>query len=215
MESPAKRPRVLLADDHTMLLEAFQKLLEPECEVVGTAADGRTALEAAVRLRPDVVVLDISMPLLNGLEAGRRLRELLPDAKLVFLTVNEDPDVVVEALTIGASAYLLKSAAASDLIDAIHAAMEGGTHVPPFRAEMPLVPEGVPATDRRVLALTTRQREVLRLVAEGRTMKEIAHALHITQRTVAFHKYRAMQDLGITSTAELVRFAVRHGIAVR
>ena len=199
------RPRVLLADDHTLLLEAFRRLLEPECDVVGAVEDGRALLDSARELRPDVVVLDISMPLLNGLDAGRQLKELLPDARLIFLTMNEDPDLVAEALRLGASGYLLKNSAASELVLAIREAMDGKTYVTPRATE------GV-GRPRLGDGLTPRQREVLQLLAEGRSMKEVAGILSVTPRTVAFHKYRLMDELGLKTNADLVQYAVRHKI---
>ncbi len=206
-----RRARVLLAEDHTLLLDAFAKLLEPHCDVVGTAGDGRELLEAAQRLEPDVVVADISMPLLNGLEAGRQLKELLPDTKLVFVTVNEDPDLAAEALRLGASAYVLKKSATSELFHAIREVLAGRSYVTPLVA-----PDGLDGIrerkPRRAAELTPRQREVLQLLAEGNSMKRVADILNVTPRTVAFHKYRMMGELGFGSTAELVQFAVREGI---
>ena len=206
-----RRPRVLLAEDHALLLDAFAKLLEPHCDVVGTAGDGRELLEAAKRLEPDVVVADISMPLLNGLEAGRRLKEILPDTKLVFVTVNEDPDLAAEALRMGASAYVLKKSATSELFHAIREVLAGRSYVTPLVA--PDGPDSIrERKPRRAAELTPRQREVLQLLAEGNSMKRVADILNVTPRTVAFHKYRMMGELGFGSTAELVQFAVREGI---
>ena len=199
------RPRVLLADDHTLLLGAFRKLLEPECEVVGAVDNGRALLDSARELRPDVVVVDISMPLLNGLDAGRQLKQLLPGARLIFLTMNEDPDLVAEALRIGASGYLLKNSAASELVLAIREAMDGKTYVTPRAAERV-------GHARLGDGLTPRQREVLQLLAEGHSMKEVAGILNVTPRTVAFHKYRLMEELGLKTNADLVQYAVRHKI---
>ena len=207
------RPRILLADDHTMLLAAFRQLLAPTCEVVGAVADGRALLEAAPRLRPDVIVLDISMPLLNGLEACRQLLPKLPDTRWVFLTVNEDADLAVEAFRLGASGFLLKSSAASELFCAIQLAIEGRRYI------TPLLTQGEPlnvflnrAPSPQGEKLTPRQREVLQLLAEGRVMKEIAGILGVTPRTVAFHKYAIMEQLGVKTTAELVQYAVRHSV---
>ena len=206
-----RRPRVLLAEDHALLLDAFAKLLEPHCDVVGTAGDGRELLEAAQKLEPDVVVADVSMPLLNGLEAGRQLKEILPDTKLVFVTVNEDPDLAAEALRMGASAYVLKKSATSELFHAIREVLAGRSYVTPLVA-----PDGLDSIrerkSRRASELTPRQREVLQLLAEGYSMKRVADILNVTPRTVAFHKYRMMGELGFGSTAELVQFAVREGI---
>lgn len=207
------RTRILLADDHTMLLEAFQRLLSPECLVVGTVADGRALLEAAPRLKPDVIVVDVSMPFLNGMDACRQLKPRLPATKWVFLTVNADPDVAAEAIRLGASAYLLKSSAASELFSAIQKAMAGSQYI------TPLITKGVPLASflgRTPQAegdkLTARQREVLQLLAEGRLMKEVADILGVSTRTVAFHKYAMMQELGLKTNAELVQYAVKHGL---
>jgi len=206
------RPRVLLADDHSLLVEAFTKLLEPECDVVGAVQDGRALLAAAARLKPDVVVLDISMPLLNGLDAGRRLQETMPEVKLVFLTMNEDPDLVAEAFRIGGSAYLLKSSAASELFLAIQEACAGRAYVTPSVTLGMVASLQEPIRRRTIDRLTTRQREVLQLLAEGRTMKEAAAVLNVTARTVAFHKYRIMDELDLKTSAELIQFAVREGL---
>jgi DNA-binding NarL/FixJ family response regulator len=208
-----KCPRILLADDHTMLLDAFRRLLAPRCEIVGTAADGRTLLDVANSTRPDVIVLDISMPRLNGIDALRQLRSKMPDLKFVFLTVNEDPDIAAQAINLGASGYLLKSSAAGELFTAIDRALAGKIYI------TPLLTKGVPlgvflsqATKPDVEKLTVRQREVLQLLAEGRAMKEVADLLRVTVRTVAFHKYTIMEQLGAKTTAELVQYAVEHGM---
>jgi len=210
------RPRVLLADDHAMLLEAFARMLSATCDVVGTVTDGRALLEAAPRLKPDVIVLDISMPNLNGIDACRLLQPKLPKVKWVFLTVNEDPDLAREAFRLGASGFLLKNSAGSELFTAIQRVMAGRRYITPLI--LGGMPEGIflsqpaPAhTDK----LTDREREVLQLLAEGRTMKEIASALDVTPRTVAFHKYAMMKRLGVKTGAELVRYAVKHGLVGR
>ena len=208
-----RRPRVLLADDHRLIREAFARLLESECDVVGAVADGRALLEAAPELRPDIVVLDIAMPLLNGLDAARQLRRLMPGLKLIFLTVSEDPDLAAEAFRAGASGYLLKNSAASELLKSIQEVSLGRSYV------TPLVTQGLvtsllrdPGHALGKTHLSDRQREVLQLLAEGRTMKEVARILNITPRTVAFHKYSIMDDLGIKTGAGLVQYAVKHGI---
>ena len=207
------RPRVLLADDHTILLDSFKRLLEPTCEVVGCVKDGREVLEVAPKLKPQVIVLDISMPRLNGLDACRQLRRTNPEARLIFLTVNEDPDLAVEAFRLGASAYLLKSCASSELFTAIQNALQGKIYV------TPLITKGTPigvflSRELKALSqdLTGRQREVLQLLAEGRLMKEVADILKVTPRTVAFHKYTIMGELGLKTTAELVQYAVQHAM---
>jgi DNA-binding NarL/FixJ family response regulator len=207
------RPRILLADDHAMLLAAFQQLLSPTCDVVGAVSDGRALLAAAPKLKPDVIVLDISMPLLNGIDACRQLQPKLPDTRWVFLTVSEDPDLAAEAFRLGASGFLLKSSAAAELFSAIQLALEGRRYVTPLLTKGE--PLGVflnrapqPNSDK----LTARQREVLQLLAEGRVMKEVADILGVTPRTVAFHKYAIMEQLGVKTSAELVQYAVRHGL---
>jgi DNA-binding NarL/FixJ family response regulator len=204
------RSRILLADDHKLLLEAFKNLLEPEFEIVGTCSDGREVLAAALELKPDVLVLDIWMPLLNGIDAGRQLKQLLPRTKLIYLTVNQDPDLAAEAFRIGASGYVLKNCAASELVTAINDAICGRSYV------TPLITKGMVGSflqdhkrPRRAHDLTPRQREVLQLLAEGRSMKEVASILRITPRTVAFHKYEMMHQLQIGTSAELIRFAVQ------
>ena len=208
-----RRPRVLLADDHRLLREAFVKLLEPECDVVGAVADGRALLEAAPKLRPDVVVVDVAMPLLNGLDAARQVKRSMPSVKVVFLTVSEDPELAAEAFRAGGSAFLLKNSAASELLQAIADVMQGRSYVTPL-ATRDMVDKLLrrPESSPGARELTSRQREVLQLLAEGRTMKEIASILNITARTVAFHKYSMMQELGIKTSAELIQFAIKKRI---
>ena len=206
------RPRVLIADDHALLLAAFEKLLADHCEVVGVVSDGRALVDAAERLRPDVIVLDIAMPLLNGLDAGRQIKQKLREVRLVFLTMNEDPALAAEAFRAGASAYLLKRSAASELSTALEEVMRGRSYV------TPLVTGGMVEAlldhgkGPQPVELTPRQREVLQLLAEGRSMKEVATVLKLAPRTIAFHKYEMMKQLGITSTAELIQYAVRQHI---
>ena len=205
-----KLPRVMLADDHTMLIEAFRKLLEPRFEVVGTVSDGRALLELAPVLRPDVLVLDISMPLMNGMEAGRKLQNMMPAVKLIYLTMNEDPEIALEAMRSGAAGYLLKKSAASELFQAIQAALRGRRYVTPVIAHKlrdSLVRN--PRRERRMKTITSRQREVVQLLAEGKSMKEIAYILQLKPGTVAFHKYRIMDILGIKSSAALIEYAIR------
>jgi len=205
-----RRIRVLLADDHTLLLDAFAKLLEPECDVVGAVADGRTLLAAAEELKPDVVVLDIAMPLLNGLDAGRQLKKALPDVKLIFLTMNQDPAIATEAFRAGASGYLLKTSAGSELIKAIEEAMSGRSYVTPLITQDLLEAFMDPNATKRPADLTPRQREVLQLLAEGHSMKEAARILKVAPRTIAYHKYRIMERFRLKSNAELIQFAIRH-----
>jgi len=208
-------PRVMLADDHTILVEAFRKLLEPHCEIVGTVADGRTLLETAPQLKPAVIIVDIGMPLMNGLEAGMRLKELMPTVKLIFLTMNEDPELAMEAMRSGASGYLLKSSAGSELIRAIEMALRGKSYVTPKLARgMQKAFINNPGPKARDKTLTPRQREVVHLLAEGKSMKEIASVLNVTPRTVAFHKYRVMEQLDLKTTAELIQYAIKSRILV-
>lgn len=208
-----KRPRILLADDHRLLREAFGKLLEPDCDVVGAVADGRALLEAAPKLRPDVVVLDVAMPQLNGLDAARQLKRVMPSVKVIFLTVSEDPGLAAEAFRAGGSGFVLKNSAASELLQAIAEVVQGRSYVTPLATRNMVnsflrPPESAGGTRE----LSAREREVLQLLAEGRTMKEIAAILKVTPRTVAFHKYRMMEGLGIKSSAALVRFAIKQGL---
>ena len=206
-----RRKRVLLADDHTLLLDAFAKLIEPECDVVGKVADGRALLAAAEKLKPDVVVLDIAMPRLNGLDAGRQLKKAMPDVKLIFLTMNQDPAIATEAFRAGASGYLLKTSAGSELIKAIEEATSGRSYVTPLITQ-DLVEELMlgPNERKRPADLTPRQREVLQLLAEGHPMKEAARILKVAPRTIAYHKYRIMERFRLKSNAELIQFAIRH-----
>jgi DNA-binding NarL/FixJ family response regulator len=207
------RARVLLADDHQMLLDALKVILEPRYEVVGTAKDGRVLLEAAANLQPEVIVLDIAMPQLNGLDAARRLKQTLPKAKLIFMTMNEDPDLVGEAFRAGASGFLLKQAAAFELTEAIDKALKGGSYVTPSAAEgQANISLRDPKARDHASEPTPRQREVIQLLAEGRSMKEVASILHITKRTVAAHKYAVMELLQLKTNADLVQFAIKHRI---
>ncbi len=206
-------PRILLADDHRLLCEAFTKLLEPHCEVLGTFGDGRSLLAAAKSLSPDIVVLDIAMPLLNGLDTARQLRETMPGVKIIFLTMNEDPDLVTEAFRIGASGYLLKNSATTELLQAIKEVHQGRSYITPL-ATSDLVGALLkkPGQNSKKFELSVRQREVLQLLAEGKSMKEVARILNITPRTVAFHKYAMMNELHIQTNAELVQYAIKHQI---
>ena len=208
------RSRILIADDHNLVAELCKRLLETEFDVVGMVSDGRALVRAAEQLRPDVVVIDIAMPVLNGLDAGRQLKETLPNVKLVYLTMNTDTDVAAEAFARGASGYLLKTCAASEMVLAVRQVLRGKSYlsralsadkINRLRWERKeLVDEGE--------RLTKRQREVLQLLAEGKVMKEIASILHMTTRTVAYHKYRIMEVLGATCNAELIKYAVRNHI---
>ena len=205
-----KRARLLLADDHTLLLDAFRNLLEPEFEIVGTVEDGRSLLEAAPKLNPDVILIDVAMPLLNGIEAARRLKKMMPHTKLIFLTMHGEPSYVTQALHDGASGYVLKRSAASELVAAIHEVLKGGIHVTPLvtKGMVDTLVKGPP----KPLGLTARQREVLQLVAEGKSVKKIASLLEISPRTVEFHQARIRDTLGVRSAAELTKYAIRSGI---
>jgi DNA-binding NarL/FixJ family response regulator len=212
--SSMPRPRVLLADDHTIVRDGLKTLLETDFDVVGAVGDGRTLVEEAERLRPDVIVADISMPLLNGIEATRQLIRNGVQAKIVVLTMHVDVTYATEVLEAGASAYVLKNAPADQLTKAIREVLRGNRYVSPeFEADvLPFMLNGAHQMNKRVSKLTPRQREVLQLLAEGHTNKEIAAVLNVSPRTVEFHKYRMMQDLGLHSTAELTRYALKHGV---
>lgn len=211
--SDTSHPRVLIADDHTLVAEAFNKILESDFDVVGIVQDGRDLVDAAQRMQPDVILVDIGMPLLNGLEATQRIKHILPEVKIVCVTINHDPDLVAEAFRRGASAYLSKAAAASELFAAIHKALQGESYVSPLL----LTATSKSSTDGReqglaITQLTERQVEVLQLLAEGRSMKEVAAVLNLATRTVAFHKYRIREHLRLNNDAEVVRFAVRNHV---
>jgi DNA-binding NarL/FixJ family response regulator len=209
-----KRPRVLLADDHCVVAEGLRGLLQPHFEVVRIVSDGRELLAAARALDPDVVVLDISMPSLNGIDAARQLRAAKSRAKVVFLTMHREVTYAARALEAGASGFVLKHSAASELVTAVQEALKGGTYVTPQVAGDLLgsLRRGTPAGAEALDDLTPRQREVLQLVAEGRSAKEIAAALRISRRTAEFHKARLMETLGVRSTAELIQYAIRTGV---
>lgn len=206
------KPRVLLADDHTLVVEAFRKLLENDFEIVGIVADGQTLLAMTTQMRPDVAVIDIAMPLLNGMDAGIELKKLVPQTKLIALTMNEDYQLAAEALRLWASAYLLKKSAASELVRAIHEVLKGKVYVTPKVAQHIFDDFVRDPRPEHIKNLTPRQRQVLQLLAEGRTMREAATILHVTTRTVAFHKYRIMEDFGLKTNADLVKFAIREHV---
>jgi DNA-binding NarL/FixJ family response regulator len=209
------RPRVLLADDHFVVAEGLRSLLAPHFDVVGIASDGREVLAAAQELDPDVVVLDVSMPSLNGIEAARRLRDAGSRARVVFLTMHREAAYAARALEAGASGFVLKHSAASELVTAILEALKGRTYVTPQIAGdlLDSLRRGAAAGVKTPDDLTPRQREVLQLVAEGRSAKQIAAALHISQRTAEFHKARLMESLGVRNTAELIQYALRTGVS--
>jgi DNA-binding NarL/FixJ family response regulator len=207
------KPRILIADDHTLVAEACKKLLEPEYEVVGTVSDGRQLVRAAAAdPKPNVVLVDIGMPILNGLDAGQQVKQAAPSIKLIYLTMNSDVELAAEAFRRKASGYVLKTCAASELLVAVRVVLRGGTYLSPTipkatvgfltRQNKELIEEGA--------RLTERQREVLQLLAEGKSMKEVAAVLNVATRTVAFHKYRIMEQLKLHSNAELIQYAMRH-----
>jgi DNA-binding NarL/FixJ family response regulator len=209
-----KKPRVLLADDHRILAEGVRGLLEPEFELVGIVSDGRELVEAAIRLRPDVIVADISMPSLNGIDAVAQIRQAGVSSRVVFLTMQRDVSYARRAMEAGASGYVLKHSAHDELVKAIREALLGQTYVTPliagellrsYREEGPQPPDAA----RR---LTPRQREVLQLSAEGRSAKEVASLLHISARTAEFHRASVMKVLGVRTAAELVQYAIRNGL---
>jgi len=209
------KPRVLLADDHSLVLEGLAKLVMEDCDLVGKVEDGRALIQAAQQLDPDVIVLDISMPKLNGLEAGRQLKKLLPSIKLIYLTMHADPVYAKEAFQIGASGFLLKRSAASELMQAIHAAMKGQYYVTPAIAKdflSSLTQQAPPTSQVHANTLTPRQREVLQLIAEGHTTKEIAAMLNVSAKTIEFHRTQIIRELDLHSTAELTRYAIAHGL---
>jgi len=210
----SNRSRILIADDHNLIAELCKKLLEPAFEVVGVVADGRALVRAARELKPDVIIVDVAMPILNGLDAGRQVKEALPLVKLVYLTMNPDPEIAAEAFARGASGYLLKTCASSEIVLAVREVLEGKTYLSRTLSRNDIdclrwqQKELIDKSER----LTDRQREVLQLLAEGKVMKEIGGILKMTTRTVAYHKYRIMEVLGAKTNAELVKYAVRNHI---
>jgi DNA-binding NarL/FixJ family response regulator len=213
--TPSRRPRVLLADDHLLVAEGMKSLLAPEFDLVGVVEDGRALLKAARTLRPDVIVADISMPHLNGIDALVQLRREGDRVPVVFLTMHRDVTFARRALDAGASGYVLKHSAPVELVAAIRSALAGKTYLTPALAGLVLqslkeAPEDVGAGP--VARLTPRQIEILQLLAEGRSAKEVGSSLTISARTVEFHKYQMMEALDIHSNAELIHFAIKHGI---
>jgi DNA-binding NarL/FixJ family response regulator len=208
----ANRPRVLIADDHILVAELCKRLLETEYDVVGIVGDGRAMVRAAGELKPDVIVVDVAMPILNGLDAGRQVKEILPAVKLVYLTMNPDVEVAAEAFRRGAHGYLLKTCAAAEMVQAVRDVLRGKAYMAAALARDTV--NFLKRQDKNLVyeddRLTDRQREVLQLLAEGKVMKEVGDILNMTPRTVAYHKYRMMEVLGARSTAELVKYAVRN-----
>lgn len=209
-----KKPRVLLADDHTFVLEGFKKLLEVHCELVGSVEDGRALVEAAANLKPDLVILDISMPRLNGIEAAKKLKKQLPGVKMIFVTMHADTAYVYEAFRVGASGYLLKRSAVTELAQAVQSVMSDNFYVTPLIAKdvmTSFLKPGQPCLPT-IDDLTTRQREILQLVAEGFSAKEIGDQLNVSHRTVEFHKAKIMEQLDLHTTVDLVKYAMTHGL---
>jgi DNA-binding NarL/FixJ family response regulator len=209
--------RILLGDDHPMVLQGLQKLLEGEgFNVIGTAEDGRDLVEAAQRHRPDLIILDISMPLLNGMEAARQIRKLLPQCKLIFLTMHADATYAREAFDAGGSGYLLKRSAASELKEAIMTVLKGRRYLTPLISHDDFtLSQTSSAKSLKLGSLTPRQREVLQLLTEGHSIKDIASELNISVKTVEFHKAKIMDQLGIRTTAGLTKYAMNHGLVAR
>ena len=209
-------PRIILADDHAIVLDAFRKLLEPTYDVVATVTNGQALLAAARRLKPDLIVADIAMPQLNGLDACQQLKAMAPNVGLVLITANEDPEMAMEAIRRGASGYVLKKSASSELFDAIKQVLAGRHYITPCISKDPSAVFMARARKAHLSpTLTLRQREVLQLLAEGRSMKEAADILHVTPRTIAFHKYGMMEQLHVKTSAELVQCAMNMGLIMR
>ncbi len=211
-----KRPRIFLADDHNLLLDAYRRLLEPEFEVVGTASDGKTLIRLASELMPDLVIIDLGLPLLNGMDAGAHLKALMPKVRLIVVTMNEDVEVAVHALRTWASGFLLKKCAGTELVTAIHEVLAGKTYVTPRTAHQ-IEREFIRDPDVQCnKALSHRQREVLQLLAEGMTMKQAANVLSLTARTVAYHKYSIMEQFDLHTNLDLLKLAIReHLVSTR
>lgn len=207
-----KRTRIILADDHVMLLDAIKNLLEPEFEIVGTFHDGHALVAKAVELNPDLIILDIGMPKMNGLSAGQRLKQILPKVRLIYLTMNLDPDLAAEAFRLGASGFVVKNSAATELVHGIREVLRGRSYITPLMTKGMLGSFLHNIERKNPNKLTLRQREVLQLLAEGRSMKEAAFILNVTPRTVAFHKYTMMEHLRLRTSAELIHFAIRSSI---
>lgn len=209
-----KKARLLLADDHKIVLEGLKSILESQFDLIGMVEDGRALVSAADELRPDVVVVDVSMPLLNGIEAAHQIKMMDDRIKIVFLTMHPDVTYARRALDAGASGYVLKTSASTELVTAIQEVLWGRTYISPVIAGELIESYRTGVHDQKSIfhKLTTRQREVLQLLAEGHSAKKIADILSISPRTVEFHKYRMMDELNIGTSAELVQFAIKHGI---
>jgi DNA-binding NarL/FixJ family response regulator len=208
-----KRPRILLADDHCLVAEALQTMLAATFEIVGVVGDGRALVKSARQLHPDAIVVDISMPLLNGLDAGQMVHAKSPAIKLVFITMNQDPDLAIKAFRCGASGYLLKNSAGSELVTCLQAVLAGRRYLTRLLAGGDIDRLLLNALDvQSSTGLSPRENEVLQLIAEGKSMKEVAALLGIAHRTVQFHKYRIMDRFHLKSTAELVQFAIKRNL---
>jgi DNA-binding NarL/FixJ family response regulator len=205
------KPRILIADDHALVIEGFRRILEEHYELVGMAGDGYQLLVAAKTVQPDIVILDISMPLLNGIDTARQLKKISPTAKIIIVTMHAGADYVRSAFEAGASAYVLKGSAVDELTLAIQAVLEGHSYITPLITK-DLVEVYLSTASEKRRDLTPRQREVLQFLAEGRTAKEIANLLRITSRTVEFHKTQIMEHLNLKTTADLIKYALTHGI---
>ena len=201
------RARVILADDHRMFAEGLKHLLEPEYDVVAMVEDGQALVDAVARLSPDLVISDITMPKLSGIEAARRIKEATPEVKFIMLTMHEDATYAATAIEEGADGYILKHAEPTELQLAVRAVLDGGTYVAASMADSAFKRLGSHRSEKAT-KLTSRQRDVLQMLASGKTAKEVASALNLTQKTVEYHKYRIMGLLGIESSAELVKYAV-------
>lgn len=208
------KPRVLLADDHLLVLEGFRRILEGQYELVGAVEDGRALLDAAEKLQPDIVILDVSMPLLNGIDAAAQLKKICPSTKIIIVTMHADREYIRSAFEAGASAYVLKRSAVDELDQAIRAAVAGHSYITPLITKdmLDVFLSTASDTPGETQRLTTRQREVLQLLAEGRTAKEIANILNISSRTVEFHKSQILTQLNLQTTADLIKYALTHGI---
>lgn len=206
-----KKPTVILADDHTLVLEGFRRLLEAHCELLTTVGDGKALLQAVAQHRPDIVIMDISMPVMNGIEAARALKSKSPSTKLVFVTMHADPAYIRAAFQAGASGYILKQSLGDELTQALHTVLRGQSYVTPLIAKD--VVDGILSSDKQpLIELTARQQEVLQLIVDGHSAKDIAAQLSISHRTVEFHKAQLMQQLDLHSTVELIKFALTNGL---
>jgi len=205
--------RILLADDHTLVAEAIKRLLEPQFQVVAVVADGRSLLREAASLKPDVAIVDLNMPMLNGIDASKQLKTTNPALRIIVLTMNEDAEIAAETMRTWASGYLLKKSAGSELVKAVQEVVRGGKYVTPaLREQLVQISARDPRSSESARVLTPRQREVLQLLAEGHTMKEAAAILNVATRTVAFHKYRIMEDFGLANNSDLLRFAMKQRV---